>query len=68
MAVQTVLKNVCSFVEILAASRSPQVALWDATSLRNALEWAAYCQQVLFFLEELIFSQDFYSLVLVFVI
>lgn len=46
MAVQTVLKNVCSFVEILAASRSPQVALWDATSLRNALEWAAYCQQI----------------------
>lgn len=46
MALGAVLKNICSFVEILNSSRSPSVANWDRQSLCNAFQWAAYCEQI----------------------
>ena len=46
MALETILKNICSFLEVLQNARSETVVKWDQQSVENAFKWAAYCEQV----------------------
>jgi len=46
MAVNTLLKNVYSFLDALQQAHTDQVAAWDHNALKNALQWAHYAQQI----------------------
>lgn len=45
-AARAVLQNIYTFIRIADKAASAAVASWDAQSLHNALQWAAYCQQL----------------------
>jgi len=44
--IESVLRNLYCFLEILQTSRSEEVSSWDEQSLDNALKWAAFAEQV----------------------
>lgn len=45
MSLADILKNVYTFLEILQASRTNAVSTYDENSVRNAFQWATYCEQ-----------------------
>jgi len=45
---ETVLRNLYCFLEVLQTSRSEDVSAWDKQSLDNALKWAAFAEQALY--------------------
>lgn len=45
-AAQALLHNIYTFVCIADHAATTKVASWDAQSIHNALQWAAYCQQL----------------------
>lgn len=45
-AFHTLLKNVYSFLDALQQAHTDQVAAWDLSALKNALQWARYAQQI----------------------
>jgi len=42
---ESVLRNLYCFLDILQTSRSEEVSSWDKQSLDNALKWAAFAEQ-----------------------
>lgn len=46
MTTSAILKNLYTFVNILAESTDDRVQIWDKNSLHNAMKWAGYCEQV----------------------
>ena len=50
MSVETILRNVYSYLEVLEATHSDVVRHWSEDSLENSLKWAHYCEQVLAYL------------------
>ena len=44
----TILRNVFQFATILNQASNADVQKWDSISISNALDWADYCQEVLF--------------------
>ena len=50
MSVETILRNVYSYLEVLEAAHSDVVRHWSEDSLENSLKWAHYCEQVLAYL------------------
>ncbi|KAK7496566.1 hypothetical protein BaRGS_00012218 [Batillaria attramentaria] len=45
-AAQALLQNIYTFVRIADQAALTTVGSWDVQSLHNALQWAAYCQQI----------------------
>ena len=43
---ETILRNLYHFLEVLQTSRSEEVSNWDKQSLNNALKWAEFAEQV----------------------
>ena len=46
MSLETVLKNIYSYVELLQTVCTDKVVTWDRSNLKDALKWAKYCEQV----------------------
>ncbi|CAH1777892.1 unnamed protein product [Owenia fusiformis] len=46
MSLQSILKNIYSFIEVLQSCRSDAVKGWDEQALSNAFKWAKYCEQI----------------------
>ncbi|XP_052100885.1 uncharacterized protein LOC127734875 [Mytilus californianus] len=58
MSVETVLKQLFTFVTTLNKAHSDQVKKWDAKSLQNAFNWARYAEEVHMKLKARSFVED----------
>ncbi|XP_071167976.1 uncharacterized protein [Mytilus edulis] len=58
MSVETVLKQIFTFVTTLNKAHSNQVKKWDAKSLQNAFNWARYAEEVHLKLKDRSFVED----------
>ena len=47
MSLPTVIKNVYTFANILSQAGTEAVKHWDIKSLKNAFNWATYCEKVM---------------------
>ncbi|XP_050417718.2 uncharacterized protein LOC126831122 [Patella vulgata] len=59
MSLETVLKNVYTFAQIVSQASSNSVSQWDEKSFKNAFNWAAYCEQVYEHVEDKPFKVNF---------
>ncbi|KAK6172870.1 hypothetical protein SNE40_016442 [Patella caerulea] len=59
MSLETVLKNVYTFAQIVSQASSNSVSQWDEKSFKNAFKWAAYCEQVYEHVEDKPFKVNF---------
>lgn len=58
MSVETILKQLFTFVTTLNRAHSDQVMKWDAKSIQNAFNWAKYAEEVHMKLKDRSFVED----------
>ena len=46
MSLQSIMKNICQYLDVLQVAYGEKVANWDCESLHRAYKWADYCSQV----------------------